>query len=132
MAIDLHEYKKLYLQTSQELLSRIQNGVSTLKENPTDMNTLSEVHRAAHSLKSQSLVMGYTQLGLAGRILESLFLNIKEGKVNLHTELTPIVEDALKAMSTSLTGIRDGHGEQNLSAHISAIENSTEISLLAE
>ncbi len=132
MAIDLHEYKKLYLQTSQELLKKIQDGVSALKENPTDMNTLSEVHRAAHSLKSQSLVMGYTQIGLAGRILEALFLNIKDGKIEQNSELTTLVESALTAISTSLAGIREGHGEKNLSSHISAIENNTEISLLAE
>jgi len=131
MALDLQEYKKLYLETSQELLTKIQQGVADLRENPQNMDILSEVHRAAHSLKSQSLVMGYTQLGLAGRILEALFLNIKETKITLSDELMEIVEQSLTAMSASLTDIRQGHGEHNLSSYISNIENNTEIKLLA-
>lgn len=130
MALDLQEYKKLYLHTSQELLTKIQQGVSDLKKNPQNTDTLSEIHRAAHSLKSQSLVMGYTQLGLAGRILEALFLNVKEAKITLTDELMEIVEQSMTAMSASLADIREGHGELNLSSHISAIENNTEIKLL--
>lgn len=131
MAIDLHEYKKLYLQTSQELLKTIQNGVATLKNNPQEQSVLADIHRAAHSLKSQSLVMGYTQLGLAGRILEVLFMNVKEQKIVLNEELVRMIDDLLTAMGQSLQDIHDGHRELNVSSYISDIEKNTEIRLLA-
>ncbi len=129
MAIDLHEYKKLYLQTSQELLSTIQKGLESLNADPHDKNTLAEVHRAAHSLKSQSLVMGYAQLGLCGRVLEALFLGMKEGSIDPDAELSGILNETLDAMDTSLANVRDGQGELDLSSHISKIENQTGITV---
>ncbi|QQS44556.1 Hpt domain-containing protein [Candidatus Roizmanbacteria bacterium] len=129
MAIDLHEYKKLYLQTSQELLSTIKNGLIAMNTNPGDKNVLAEVHRAAHSFKSQSLVMGYAQLGLCGRVLEALFLGMKEGSIDPNAELSGIVNETLEAMDTSLANVRNGQGELDLSSHISKIENQAGITV---
>lgn len=130
MSIDLQEYKKLYLQTSQDLLHDIASCVQSLEEDFSNMIMIDTAHRSAHSFKSQSLVMGYTQTGLAGKILEKLFKNAKEKTIELNDEILTSIRELLNSMQQSLDSIQDNHGEGNLSQAIQKLEANTTIKLL--
>ncbi len=124
MTIDLHEYKQLYLQTSQELLDSIVIGLNDLKNDLNNSASCTEIHRSAHSLKSQSLVMGYIQIGLAGKALEQFFLSAKEKKIVINTQHISRISTLIQEMAESLKAIKEGHGEKDLTEHIAAFQES--------
>lgn len=128
MTVDLAAYKKLYLTTAQELLTELADGVADLRNG--EQAKIAATHRAAHSFKSQSLVMGYTQLGLAGRILEALFLRIKNHEIQPTENLLQTVQHMLKRMQESLQAIQQNQGEVNLSPDMTAIETQASVTLL--
>ena len=128
MSFDLNEYKKLYLITASDKLSEMTKLLSAIEINHNP-KAISDFHRQAHSIKSQSFIMGYAQLGLAGKILESLFRAVKEARITLNPVLIQKVRQMINAMSLSLQNIQDQLGEFNLSKEIRSLEDYTEIRL---
>ncbi|MDP4011261.1 MAG: hypothetical protein Q8P72_03475 [Candidatus Roizmanbacteria bacterium] len=129
MHVDLNSYKKLYLDTASAKLSDMTALFEKIAENQ-DPQAIADFHRFSHSIKSQSLVMGYAQLGLAGKILEALFRAVKEGRINLNEEVIHIVRQTITSMKASLQSIQNQTGELNLSKEIQSLEEHTPIRLL--
>ncbi len=95
MGFDIQEYKKLYISTSRQLINDLSGRLEIYKTSH-DREALADCHRFAHSLKSQSLVMGYSQIGLTARNLELLFKKALDGST-----LTPlIIEDCRRIIIT--------------------------------
>lgn len=124
MTINLHEYKKLYIDTASEKLIKITDGLQKL-QNSIDHEVISEIHRLSHSFKSQSLIMGYSQLGLAGKMLETIFLSIKENKISINKNLLTIIKQTVIAMQSSLDHIKKHKGEINIMNDIKSLEKNT-------
>lgn len=129
MHVDLNSYKKLYLDTASAKLSEMTILFEKIAENQ-DPQAISDFHRLSHSIKSQSLVMGYAQLGLAGKILEALFRAVKEDRISLSGEVIQIVRQTITSMKASLQSIQSQTGELNLSKEIQSLEGYTPIKLL--
>ena len=129
MTVDLNEYKKLYLETAEIKLSEMSALLNSIETNHNPQS-IADFHRLSHSIKSQSLVMGYTQLGLAGKILEALFLAVKENKIDLRQDLVKLVRQTIFAMDRSLKSIENQQGESSISKEIQSIESHTKIKLL--
>ena len=129
MPVDLNEYKQLYLETASEKLSEMTNFLSAVEQNH-DPKAQADFHRLAHSIKSQSLVMGYFQLGLAGKILEALFRAVQKDQIKLDKSIFEIIRLTLDAMGRSLKSIRSQQGELNLSNEIQSLEEHTKMRLL--
>lgn len=129
MPVDLNEYKQLFLQTASSKLSAMIQLINAIEVNQ-DMQDRADFYRLAHSLKSQSLVMGYTQLGLAAKILEALFRAVRKNQIQLDANLILIVKQTLQAMRQSLQSIRHQQGELSLSKEVQSLEEHTKIKLL--
>ena len=129
MPIDLNEYKQLYLKTASDKLSEMTDLLSAVEQRH-DPKAQADFHRLAHSIKSQSLVMGYYQLGLAGKILEALFRAVQKDQIKLDTNIFEIIKKTLNAMNQSLISIQSQQGELNLSHEIQSLEEHTKIRLL--
>lgn len=129
MPVDLNEYKQLYLETASEKLSEMTNFLSDIEQNH-DPKAQADFHRLAHSIKSQSLIMGYSHLGLAGKILEALFRAVQKDQIKLDKNIFEIIRQTLDAMSRSLKSIQSQQGELNLSNEIQSLEEHTKMKLL--
>lgn len=122
MAIDLHAYLELYLKTSYDLLSEILNSIRRLAQDHENPELLSQTHRNAHSLKSQSLVMGYRQIGRASQVLETIFYHAKSHPEVLSQGLMDDIQRLLDHLEKALTAIGGNHGEPDLSPIINRLE----------
>jgi len=129
MPADLNEYKQLYLETASTKLTNMFDLLQKV-ELHHDSQAQADFHRLAHSIKSQSLVMGYSQLGLAGKILEALFRAVQNKQIELNEHLYVIIKKTLDGMSNSLKSIQMQRGELNLSKEIQSLEEHTKIKLL--
>lgn len=105
MAFDLAQYKLLYLQTAWEYLRNLESDLGIFLHEPTNIEAIASAHIAAHSLKSQSLVMHYDQFGMVCRELEDIFKSVKEGKRSLTEADVRILQKVVDSLKESLAQI---------------------------
>ena len=122
MVIDISQYRDLYIQTARDLVSAMQKHINHLLTNANDKKTVYELYRAVHSLKSQSLMMGYTQLGLTNRLAEALFKEIHEGKQTLSNEVLSLTTEVVSHMKNSLDQIQNKNQEADLRDDIKKLQ----------
>jgi chemotaxis protein histidine kinase CheA len=114
MAVDLQKYRALFFQEADHFHAQMHEGL--------DKKDISTLHRLSHSMKSRSLIMGYTQLGHMGKALELYFRDIDEGKKLLPTDLNGIIEPVMDHIKMSLEDIKVGKPEHDLTAFITSLE----------
>lgn len=122
MSNDLSPYKELYIKTAKDLIVAIKSDMDLLKTSSSDRKIIERLHRNFHSLKSQSLVMGFNSLGIVNKHLESILLSIKENRKSLNKELIETVYKIVMNMEKSITTIQEQATELDLSADIAALE----------
>ena len=127
MAIDIAEYKTLYIKTSRDLISTMTHTLEKLKIDKCNKQLISELHRAAHSFKGQSLVMGYTKSGLAAKMLEQIFRDMKEQVTCATDELIPLVERVVHKLAVSVDNIENQSGELDLAQETEELSKLTSI-----
>ena len=113
--VDLTQFKTLYNQTALDYLHKIEEGIHSIKQNPSDKNSINAVHIAAHSLKSQSYLMGYSSVGNASMVLEKTFRVLNDSTGPVSNEIIQAVEIVVHAVHAAISNITDGHPEGVLS-----------------
>jgi len=124
--VDLGQFRNLFIQTSLEYLQKLEDSMKILAKNPSDPVSIETMYISSHSLKSQSLLMGYTSLGNTAFSLEKLFRFAKEHVTPLPSQAITAVQLSLQAMRSTLNGIIKGDKEADLS------EEAKRINLILE
>ncbi len=121
---DVRKYKKLYLETARNYLKNMQACISMLLKNEQLHPTIKQVHLDAHSLKSQSQLMGYNQIAKISEIIEYLFNKEEtEGVHVTHPVLIKIQSDVTRLFD-SMNEI-EAHGKElDLTERINELEQA--------
>lgn len=106
---DLARFKDLYFETAKEQI-KILNENLTHYTNTDDKEIVNKIFIAAHSLKGQSLMMGYEKVGLAAKLIEKIFRDIKEGITQKKTININLITSTINKISIWL----DTHDSANL------------------
>lgn len=114
---DRTKYKGLYVQTSRQYLESIENALAELQEKQTD-ETIKELFIAAHSLKGQSLMIGYNQIGEYSSLIQELL----EKKVPLDPPLLQKLNEGIQKITESLEEIEDHDTELDISEEIQILQ----------
>ena len=117
--VDLSKFKTLYNQTALEYVKKLEDTVTLLRTDAANKNAMNEIYIAAHSLKSQSLMMGYLSLAQASLLIERFFHALREGAQPISTEGIDAVSELAQSVRSSLSEIVAGRHEHNLSDAIS-------------
>ncbi|MGI8419819.1 MAG: Hpt domain-containing protein [Candidatus Levyibacteriota bacterium] len=112
---DHTKYKALYLQTAREYIKELQDNTSVLIVTPENISALESVHRAAHSLATQSTIMEYNQIGAVSAVMEKLFKQSMVGKTLFTREILQSLLDTAQTMSQDLEAIDKDNKENDLS-----------------
>ena len=75
--VDLNSYIQLYLKTAYEYQQKIDMAVTQLEANQVSEEAIETIYIAAHSLKSQSTIMKYTEMAEVCSIIEKIFHDLK-------------------------------------------------------
>lgn len=120
---DIVKYKSLYLQTSWGYLNMLQKNVAFLLKDVQNVNAIDASHIAAHSLKSQSILMGYNHIGNFAALLEEIFKAVKDKKYSIPHEILDGISTGLKKVHISLTQIAENGTEVEMAEDIAFLEN---------
>lgn len=115
MVKNLSYYKNLYVQTAYGYLEKIKNGISQLFKTPHNKEIVNDTYISIHSLKSQSMAMGYEKTAYLCNVIESIFKEFKEGKKDAESGLLSLIMNSLEKLSTSVNSIKNENVEIDLS-----------------
>lgn len=121
--INLEDFKALYLSTAHEYVQKMKKDLSELVENPSSKEALNELHLSSHSLKSQSLVMGYTTTGELSHSIERFARALKDKNVPFPVEHGLSLEKVTLALDSSIQKIENEGIEEPLSSTINEFES---------
>lgn len=99
---DKAKYKALYVKTASDYITELKEQLAKLTSGEESIDTITIVHRAAHSLGSQSQLMGYETTQAACRTIEKLFKAKKETNVDISPQTYLIVADLVKEIGLSV------------------------------
>lgn len=81
------EYKEIFLAEALENFEEINRLLTVLEKNPGDVNTIHALFRITHTLKGNAGGMGYTGIAEMAHVLEDLFGEVREGRLQLESNL---------------------------------------------
>lgn len=126
---DIIKYKSLYLQTSWGYLNMLQKNNAFLLLDQKNISAIEASHLAAHSLKSQSLLMGYSQIGKLSGQMEEIFKAAKDGKFNITKDILNIFSSVIKKIHDSLEKISESQLEIDMSEESNKLKELFNISI---
>ena len=124
MDIDLITYKPLFLTSAKENLLGMQEAVAVLSSNASDHEAIADLFIKSHSLKGQSMTMGYTGIAKVCLAIEHYFRAVRDEQRPFDSTVLPSVAKACEAISTALTGIEQQDKEPLLAAVITNLEQT--------
>lgn len=119
---DIIKYRALYLQTARAYVNDMSRHVGILLTDVNNKDSLDIVHLAAHSLASQSVMMGYISLAALASLMERI-IKAKQDEVRfLDMEVLKHIDTDLKRMNVSLSEIERTGAELDLSDELKALQ----------
>jgi chemotaxis protein histidine kinase CheA len=117
---DKKKYKSLYLQTAREYVLEFQKNIALLKKGDSSPEVKETLHRAAHSLNSQSMMMSYESMSGVAAQLEKLF---EEKRETFSESALQVLSEVVKNMEICLDQIDKEDRETDLTEDIENIRN---------
>ena len=107
MSTDLSQFQESFFEELSEHLSTIEDGLLNLEQHPGDLDLLNRIFRAAHSIKGNSGMFGFTAVGQFTHKMETLLDQLRNGKLSVTPEIADILlrsTDTLKILIEAARG----------------------------
>lgn len=114
MNTNLAQYKDLYIKTATKYVRDLQDGINKLQNNSADPAVIDSMYIAAHSLGSQSLVMGFTSTGQCCRSIEHVLYANKTKQTMPSASLQALLQPTIAKIAKSLQTIEESEQELSL------------------
>jgi len=112
------KYKLLYLQTAKEYVNELNLNVESLRKAKLSRTVIETLHRAAHSLTSQSIMMSYPSMSEIASLLEKYFEEKKERGGTFSDEAITVLSAVVEHMDACLEQIDRTDKEIDMTADI--------------
>jgi two-component system chemotaxis sensor kinase CheA len=88
-------FKQRFREEAREIAVDLESALLELNENPDDQELIGRVFRALHTIKGSGAMFGFDELAAFTHKLETAFQDVREGKLQLNTELIDLTLAAL-------------------------------------
>lgn len=92
---DLSKYKRLFIQTAKEYITKLSNSLYKLQVDKNDSEEINTALIASHSLKGQALAMGYEKTGKLAFSLEAKLRKTKDENIIKEADVKNLLEGAM-------------------------------------
>lgn len=116
----------MYIQTAKPYIADLQKIATVAND---DKDSIEVIHRAAHSLGSQSLMMEFSSLGSLSRHIEKVFQMVMDGECIIDAETKEVLIKAVNRMQESVNALEKGDAELDLSSDIKALQTVSKITV---
>jgi chemotaxis protein histidine kinase CheA len=108
--IDLGSYKSIYLKTAREYIASLLTNCSKLVSDSQNKDVLNQIHIASHSLKSQSQVMGFTDVSNACLNIEKMSDDALKGNTQLNNQTISDIKKSVGKLEEILRSAMQNSG----------------------
>ena len=127
--MDTSQYLGIFLDESREHIQALSDQMMILEQEPENQDAISEIFRAAHSLKGMAGTMGYKRLQHLTHVTEDCFSDIRSGSMAVTSELMDVLFQALDAIEGYINNIQESTDEgdddnENIVNEINRIRNA--------
>ncbi len=106
--MEVNQYLEVFIEESKENLQTVNDSLLKLEKDPSNLDLVSEIFRAAHTLKGMSATMGYQDLANLTHKIENVLDAVRNKQVAVDTDLLDIVFDSLEDLEAMVTDIASG------------------------
>jgi two-component system chemotaxis sensor kinase CheA len=101
------EYREIFLAEALENFEEINRLLTLIEKNPNDKNTINALFRITHTLKGNAAGMGFVGIAELGHILEDLFGEVRDGKLQLDSTIFSSLFKAVDVLGNLINAVRD-------------------------
>ncbi|MEC1021600.1 chemotaxis protein CheA [Bacillus paralicheniformis] len=114
--MDMNQYLDVFIEESKEHLQTCNEKLLELEKNPTDLQLVHDIFRAAHTLKGMSATMGYEDMAHLTHSLENVLDAIRNEEMTITSEWMDVMFEALDDLEAIvLSIIEGGDGKRDVS-----------------
>lgn len=114
--MDMNQYLVVFIEESREHLQTCNEKLLELEKNPTDLQLVHDIFRAAHTLKGMSATMGYEDMAHLTHSLENVLDAIRNEEMTITSEWMDVMFEALDDLEAIvLSIIEGGDGKRDVS-----------------
>lgn len=131
MAIDLSRFQETFFEESSEHVETIETGLLQLEHRPEDLELLNQVFRAAHSIKGNSGMFGFTAVGELTHKMENVLDGLRNNEMEVTEQIIDLLLQALDGLKSLLevargSGTSDEEAIKTIETKLLAYQNGTE------
>ncbi|KGP92877.1 chemotaxis protein CheA [Pontibacillus chungwhensis BH030062] len=131
--MEMSQYLEVFIEESKEHLQTVNDSLLKLEKNPEDLTIVSEIFRAAHTLKGMSATMNYQDLANLTHKMENVLDLIRNSKIQVDSDLLDIIFDAVDDLEAMVGDIATGgQGERDVQQVVGKLERIEEGELPAK
>ena len=105
--MDTSQYLGIFLDEAREHIQSLSDQMMILEQEPENQDAISEIFRAAHSLKGMAGTMGYKKLQHLTHVTEDCFSDIRSGSMKVTSELMDVLFQALDSIEGYVNTIQE-------------------------
>jgi chemotaxis protein histidine kinase CheA len=124
---DIIKYRGLYLQTAQSYLIDMQRNIILLANDPERKDSLEIVHLSAHSLASQSLMMGFNSIAAYSSVVEKIAKAKQEGTLSWTKDLLLLIDSGITRLQAAINEVEKTGMEIDLSPETKQLQETVKI-----
>lgn len=115
MDIDMSKYLQVFIDESKDNLQKLNDSLLILEHNQTDMETINDIFRVAHTLKGMAGSMNFVNMQKLTHQAENVLDEIRSGRVTVTSSILDVLFRCLDALEnyvdciceTSSEGVED-------------------------
>ena len=114
--VDIDERKILeaFLEEVKELLETLNQRLLDLENSPEDTDVINEIFRLAHSIKSESALVGYKKISTLAHKMEDIFERVRRNVLLVNTEIMDSLFAAFDRIMKCLATVENGENEEDV------------------
>jgi len=112
--LDEQKLLRAFLEESEELLEKLNDNLLQLERDTSNPDSINEIFRLTHSLKSESALLGFARLSELAHRLEDVFDGIRAGTVSLSRPLMDAIFSASDLIHEIVARISIGKNDEEV------------------
>lgn len=105
MTIDLASFRALFLEEAREHATVLEQGLLRLEHEPTHMESIHAIFRAAHSVKGAAGTLGFTEIAEFTHRLETILDVMRQGEMRVDSSRVTILLQATDELRRMIEGL---------------------------
>nr|MBI3614077.1 chemotaxis protein CheA [Nitrospirota bacterium] len=106
MSVDLSKFQSAFFEESAEHVATMEEGLLQLEQQPGDLDLLNRIFRAAHSIKGNAGMFGFTAVGEFTHKMENILDALRNGQMQADKPLIDLLLEATDGVKGLLEAVR--------------------------